>query len=421
MTAVEHLVVVGASLAGLRAVEAARKSGYTGRITLIGTEDHLPYDRPPLSKAYLDEAPAGDGPEVPTFRTEDFLRDELDVNLVLGCAATGLDTEAKTVRVGLGDEAREIGYDALIVATGADARRLPGTDHLEGVHCLRTLDDAKAIRKALDAKARVVIIGAGFIGAEIAAGARKRGLSPVVLEALPTPLVRAVGEEMGVAISSLHAKNGTDLRCGVGVKALEGNGRVERVVMADGSVIEADLVVVGVGTIPSVAWLEGSGLTIDNGVVCDQNLYTGIDGVYAAGDVVRWQNPAYDRLMRIEHWTSAAEQGAAAARNAVNPSESKAYATVPYFWSDQYDVRIQFVGVSQADEVLVVDGDLDQGNRLVALYRSGDRLVGALTVNGQTEIMKYRGLIMKKASWDEALAFAAKRCEVRAAKTPVLT
>ncbi|MEZ2391929.1 NAD(P)/FAD-dependent oxidoreductase [bacterium RCC_150] len=419
MTA-EHLVVVGASLAGLRAVEAARKAGFRGRITLIGAEEHLPYDRPPLSKAFLEDGPAGAVPEVPTFRNEDFFRDELDVELVLGRPATGLDTVRKVVRIAHGDDARELGYDALIIATGANARRLPGTDHRDGVHCLRTLDDAQAIRSALDANAQTVIIGAGFIGAEIAAGARQRGLSPVVIEALPTPLVRALGEEMGAVISSLHAKNGTDLRCGVGVKALEGNGRVERVVLTDDSVIDADLVIVGVGTVPAVGWLEGSGLTIDNGVVCDENLYTGVDGVYAAGDVVRWQNPAYDRLMRIEHWTSAAEQGAAAARNAVNPAASKAYATVPYFWSDQYDVRIQFVGVSQADEVLVVDGDLDQGNRLVALYRSGDQLVGALTVNGQTEIMKYRGLIMKKASWDEALAFAAKRNEARATKAPTL-
>ena len=416
----EHLVVVGASLAGLRAVESARKAGFNGRITLIGAEEHLPYDRPPLSKAFLEHNPAGPEPEVPTFRTEDFFRDELDVELVLGRPATGLDTVRKLVRIGLGDDAGELGYDALIVATGAEARRLPGTDHLEGVHCLRTLDDAKAIRSALDARARTVIIGAGFIGAEIAAGARNRGLSPVVIEALPTPLVRAVGEQMGAAISSLHAKNGTDLRCGVGVKALEGNGRVERVVMEDGSVIDADLVVVGVGTVPSVTWLEGSGLTIDNGVVCDENLYTGVDGVYAAGDVVRWQNPAYDRLMRIEHWTSAAEQGAAAARNAINGNEARAYSTVPYFWSDQYDVRIQFVGVSQADEVLIVDGDLDGGQRLVALYRDGDRLVGALTVNGQTEIMKYRGLIMKKASWTEALALAEKRKGIQAPKSKAM-
>jgi NADPH-dependent 2,4-dienoyl-CoA reductase/sulfur reductase-like enzyme len=408
-----HLVVVGASLAGLRAVEAARKSGFEGKITLVGAERHLPYDRPPLSKAYLDELEPGGAPESTMFRTEEVLRDELGVELVLGAPATALDTAAKmvTIRGGL-----HIGYDALIIATGADARMLPGTEHLAGVHALRTLDDAIAIREALDARARVIVIGAGFIGSEVAAGARKRGLAPVVIEALPTPLVRAVGEQMGSALAGLHSRNGTDLRCGVGVSALEGDGKVERVVLADGTVIPADLVVVGAGAVPAVGWLEGSGLTLDNGVVCDETLFTGVECVYAAGDIARWHNPAFDRLMRLEHWTSAAEQGATAAKNALNPAEAKPYSTVPYFWSDWYDVRIQFVGSPQADEIVVVDGDLEQDNRVVALYREGDRFVGALTVNGQTEIMKYRGLIMKKATWSEAVEFAEKRKAMLAAK-----
>lgn len=412
MTA-QHLVVVGASLAGLRAVEAARKSGFEGKITLIGSERHLPYDRPPLSKAYLDELDAGVEPESTIFRTEDILRDELKVELVLGAPATALDTDARrvTVRGGL-----QIGYDALVIATGADARRLPGTEHLDGVHTLRTLDDAAAVRAALDIRARVVVIGAGFIGSEVAASARKRGLEPIVIEALPTPLVRAVGERMGAALANLHSRNGTDLRCGVEVSAIEGDGKAERVVLTDGTVIPADLVVVGAGAVPADDWLRGSGLTLDNGIVCDENLFTGIEGVYAVGDVARWHNPTFDRLMRLEHWTSAAEQGAVAARNALDPGAAKAYATVPYFWSDWYDARIQFVGSPQADEVVVVDGDLEADNRVVALYRNGDRFVGALTVNGQTEIMKYRGLITKKALWEDAVGFAQKRAALLAEK-----
>lgn len=409
----EHLVVVGASLAGLRAIEAARKLGFDGKITLIGAEPHLPYDRPPLSKAYLDAIEDGGEPESTVFRTEDMLRDELGVELVLGAPATGLDTVSRivTVKGGL-----QVPYDALVIATGAHARRLPGTDHLKGVYTLRTLDDADAVRAALDDRARVVVIGAGFIGSEVAAGARKRGLDPVVIEALPTPLVRAVGEQMGAALAGLHTRNGTDLRCGVGVSAVEGDGNVERVVLSDGTVIPADLVVVGVGATPAVEWLEGSGLVLDNGIVCDENLFTGTEGVYAAGDVARWKNPVFDRHMRLEHWTSAAEQGATAAKNALNPGEAKPYATVPYFWSDWYDVRIQFVGSPQAEEIIVVDGDLEAENRVVALYREGDRFVGALTVNGQTEIMKYRGLIQKKASWSEALEFAEKRKALLASK-----
>lgn len=412
MTDQRRLVVVGASLAGLRAIEAARSGGFDGSITLIGMEPHLPYDRPPLSKAYLDELPDGSAPTSTRFRTEETFRNELDVHLILGVPATGLDTDARVVTLGDG---RTVEYDALVIATGADARRLPGTEGLEGVHTLRTLDDAIAVRAALEERARTVVVGAGFIGSEVASGARKRGLSPIVIEALPTPLVRAVGEEMGATLASLHTRNGTDLRCGVGVARIEGDGHVERVVLDDGTVIPADLVVVGAGAVPGVAWLEESGLTLDNGIVCDENLWTGAEAVYAAGDVARWHNGTFDRLMRLEHWTSAAEQGAIAARNALNPGAPESYSTVPYFWSDWYDVRIQFVGSPAADEIVVVE-DLDADGRVVALYREGDRLAGALTVNGQTEIMKYRGRITKGASFADAVEFAEQRKIARAAK-----
>lgn len=409
MSEVRRLVVVGASLAGLRAVEAARKTGYDGEIVLIGAEQHLPYDRPPLSKAFLGAADeSGALPEVPWFRTEETLRDELGVDVRLGAPATALDTGARTVTVG--DE--KIPYDALVIATGAHARELPGAEGLEGVYPLRTLDDSLAVREKLEAGARTVVIGAGFIGSEVASTARKRGLDATIVEALPTPLVRATGTEMGAAIASLHELNGTTLRCGVGVSALEGDGHVERVVLADGTTIEADLVVVGIGVIPSVDWLEGSGLAIDGeigGIVCDENLWTGVPGVYAAGDVASWFNPTLGQRQRMENWTAAAEQGAAAARNALDPEKAKPYGTVPYFWSDWYNVRIQFVGSPEADEVRLVDGDTASGGRWVALYRRGDRLIGALTVNGQTEIMKYRVQIMKGGSWDDALAFAEKR------------
>lgn len=405
----EKLVVVGGSLAGLRAVEAARKVGFTGSITLIGAEEHLPYDRPPLSKAFLAPADAdGNVPQPLWFREEAHLRDDLGVDLRLGSPATGLDTEAKVVRVG--DD--EIPYDALVIATGGAARSIPGTEGLAGVHVLRTLDDACAIREALVSGARTVVIGAGFIGSEIASSAKKHGVEVTIIEALPTPLVRATGTRMGAAIAALHERNGTELRCGVGVRAIEGTDRVERVVLEDGTEIPADLVVVGIGVVPSVAWLEGSGLTLENGIVCDENLFTGVEGVYAAGDVVSWINPVLGIRQRMENWTAAAEQGAAAARNALDPQNAKPYGTVPYFWSDWYDVRIQFVGDPNADEVVLVDGDVDAGGRWVALYRRGDRLVGALTVQGQTEIMKYRVMISKGATWADALAFAAQRRKV---------
>lgn len=415
---VERLVVVGASLAGLRAVEAARKAGHAGPITLIGAEEHLPYDRPPLSKAFLEVTEEGPAPH-PFFRDEATLRGELAVDLMLGRRASGLDTERRVVVL---EDGAEVPYDALVIATGAAARSLPGSEGLAGVHPLRTLDDAVAIRDALDAGARTVVVGAGFIGSEIASSAAKRGVEVTILEALPTPLVRAAGAAMGEALASLHTRNGTTLRCGVGVRALEGAGRVERVLLDDGSVIEADLVVVGIGVAPCVDWLAGSGLRLENGIVVDEALWTGVPGVYAAGDVASWPNPTLDgQRQRMENWTAAAEQGAVAARNALDPANAKPYGTVPYFWSDWYDVRIQFVGDPQADEVRLVEGDVAEGakpGRWVALYRRGDRLIGALTVQGQTEIMKYRGLILKRTSWEDAIAFAAQRAEARRAKQP---
>lgn len=399
---VEHLVVVGASLAGLRAVEAARKAGHQGRITLVGAEEHLPYDRPPLSKTLLDAA--GEA-SVEPFREERTLRDDLGVELVLGAPASRLDTTGRRINVGQ----REISYDALVIATGADARRLPATEGLGGVHTLRTRDDALAVRAGLDAGAGTVVIGAGFIGSEVASAARKRGLPVTVVEAMPTPLVRAVGQTMGEACAELHRRNGTDLRCGVGVVGFEGSGHVEGVRLSDGSRLDADLVVVGAGAIPATGWLEGSALTLDDGIVCDETLYTGVPGIYAAGDVARWHNPLFGESMRLEHWTSAAEQGAVAARNAINEvGRAEIYSTVPYFWSDWYDCRIQFVGRPVADEVKVVSGDPTEG-RCVALYRRGSRLVGALTLNQPTAIMKYRALIARAASWEDGLAFAERR------------
>jgi NADPH-dependent 2,4-dienoyl-CoA reductase/sulfur reductase-like enzyme len=400
----DRLVVVGASLAGLRAVEAARKTGFAGDITLIGGEPHLPYDRPPLSKEFLEATEPGVEARIPFFRNDE-VYPELDVELLLGEPATGLDVARKVVHVG----DRQIGYDALVIATGSQLRTLPGTEHMDGVHGLRTLEDSLSIRAALDAGARTVVVGAGFIGSEVASGARRRGLEVTVVEALPTPLVRAAGTEMGAAIASLHERNGTTLLCGRGVAAVEGDRRVKRVVLDDGTLIDADLVVVGIGVSPCVTWLEGSGLAIDNGVVCDETLWTGAPGVYAAGDVANWLNPVFDARQRMENWTAAAEQGAAAARNALDPENAKPYGTVPYFWSDWYGSRIQFVGVPEADEVLLVDGDVENGERWVALYRRGDRLVGALTVNGQTVIMKYRRMIAQKCSWSDALEFADER------------
>jgi NADPH-dependent 2,4-dienoyl-CoA reductase/sulfur reductase-like enzyme len=403
-----HLVVVGASLAGLRAVESARRSGFGGAITLVGSEEHLPYDRPPLSKEFLT---AAEPPHAPTLREESALRDDLDVDLRLATTATALDPEDRILW--LGD--RPLAYTALVLATGATPRTLPGSGQLGGVHTLRTMDDARQIRAALDAGARTVVVGAGFIGSEIASSARQRGATVTVVEAMATPLARPVGERMGAALAALHERHGTSLRCGVGVDALEGDGTVEAVRLADGSRIPADLVVVGVGVSPAVEWLASSGLELGDGVLCDATLRTSAPDVYAAGDIANWPNPLFGVRMRLEHWTIAAEQGGVAGRHAVDPANASTYSTVPYFWSDWYGKRIQFVGIAaDADEVDVVAGDPD-GDAFLALYRRGDRLCGALGLEQRSQIMKYRVMIAKGASWSDALAFARERAAAAAA------
>lgn len=263
----------------------------------------------------------------------------------------------------------------------------------------------------MDARANMVIIGAGFIGSEIASAAVKRGLEPVILEAAPTPLVRAVGEVGGAGLARMHSRNGVDLRCGTAVSEIGGSDRVEAVRLADGTEIPADLVVVGIGADPATEWLDSSGLTIDNGVVCDETLRAA-DNVWAAGDVARWTNPLFERPMRLEHWTNAGEQAVHAMENLLNPDEATPYGHVPYFWSDWYGQRIQFAGIP-IGEPHIVEGDFDSDN-LVALYREGDRLAGALAVNRRGDIMKYRVQIAKRGTWYAALAFAAKRSAANA-------
>jgi NADPH-dependent 2,4-dienoyl-CoA reductase/sulfur reductase-like enzyme len=394
------LVVVGGSLAGLRAVEAARAAGYGGRVTLVGAEPHLPYDRPPLSKAFLH---AGADPRF--FAAEDHLRDALGVELRLGEPATALEAADRVLHVG----ADAVRYGALVVATGSSPRPLPGCRHVPGVVTLRTLDDARLVRGALLDGERVVVVGAGFIGSEVASSARQLGNAVTVVEAAPAPLARAAGPEVGAALARLHLRQGTDLRLGVAVTAVHGDARVTGVELSDGSVLPCDRVVVGIGTAPATGWLAGSGVAlsaVDGGVLCDARLAASVPGVYAAGDVAHWPNALADgALMRLENWTGAAEQGAAAARNALaalGGGVPQPYRTVPYVWSDWYDSRIQFVGHPATDEVRVVSGDLD-GPRFVALYRSGDRLAGAVTLNEPGKVMKYRRLIQRRAGWQDAL------------------
>jgi NADPH-dependent 2,4-dienoyl-CoA reductase/sulfur reductase-like enzyme len=401
------MVIVGASLAGLRAAQAARASGFAGPLTLVGAERHLPYDRPPLSKAYLDqESEVGS----PSLCSEDDLRGELAVDLRLGTRASALDSKRSVITLDDGSGSEELAYSTLVIATGAVPRKLPEDTGLSGVHTLRTVDDAAAIKEALDAGARTAVVGAGFIGSEVASAARKRALSVTVLEALPLPLVRAVGPVAARVCADLHLAHGTDLRCGVKVTGWRGDqGRVTGVWLDNGECVDADLVVVGTGVAPCTDWLAGSGLEfheLDHGILCDANLSTGVPGVFAAGDVAHFPHPLFDGMpMRLEHWTNATEQGALAARNALDPGGEQPMSSVPYFWSDWYGSRIQFVGVPDADEVRLVSEELGQDKPL-ALYRRGDRITGCLGIGRAGQVLKIERMIAKSKSWTEALSFA---------------
>jgi NADPH-dependent 2,4-dienoyl-CoA reductase/sulfur reductase-like enzyme len=298
-------------------------------------------------------------------------------------------------------------FDGLVVASGSSPRRLPAQPDLAGVFTFRTVDDALAVRELLDGRPRVVVVGAGFIGAEIAATCRQRRLDVTVLEALPQPMVRGLGPVLGAACAQLHRDHGVDLRLGVGVEAIEGDGRVERVRLADGTTVDADVLVVGVGTAPNTQWLQGSGLTIDNGVVCDETCLAA-PGIVAAGDVARWPNPLFDgELMRVEHWTNATEQAVHGAHRLLDGEPGAPFAPVPFVWSDQYDVKIQTVGRVGADcDLHIAHGSIEQ-LQFVGLFGRGGRVVGALGFNRARLIMQYRRLIAARASWDDALAKAA--------------
>jgi NADPH-dependent 2,4-dienoyl-CoA reductase/sulfur reductase-like enzyme len=398
--ALETVAVVGASLAGLRATETLRRDGFDGRLVLIGAELTLPYDRPPLSKQFL----AGEvGPDEIALRRTSY--EDLDLELILGTRAVSLDLGSKRVEL---DGGQEVAFDGLVLATGSAPRVLPGTPDLDGLFVLRTLEDALAIRERLDARPRVVVVGAGFIGSEVAATCRLRGLDVTVLEALPAPLVRGLGPVLGMVCGELHRDHGVDLRLGVGVAGFEGTTSVERVRLDDGTAVDADLVVVGVGVAPVTDWLEGSGLEIDNGVVCDSTLLAA-PGVVCAGDITRWPNPLFGgEVMRLEHWTNASEQGVAAARRLLygDGAAPEPFAPVPFVWSDQYDRKIQSAGAFRGDdEMEVVHGSLEE-RRFVAVFGRAGRLVGTLGFSMPAKLMQYRRMIEDRASFDDALEHA---------------
>ncbi len=401
----DTIAVVGASLAGVRAVQALRREGHTGRIVLVGAEDHWPpYDRPPLSKQVLTGAWESD-------RARLRIDDSFDSELVLGRRAVALDLPGRSISL---DDGTSVAFDGLVVATGASPRTLPPSAFRfsagssvpaapdrtqnggDGVHALRTIDDCVRLRGDLETARRVAVVGAGFIGCEVASSCRSLGIDVTVIEALPLPLVRVLGPEMGGMAAELLRSNGVDLRLGIGVEAIEGGRGVERVILGDGSEVEADVVVVGIGVAPQTEWLAGSGLVVEDGLVCDEAcVAVGSDGVVvAAGDVARWTNSLFDVSMRIEHWTNASDQAAHAARSLLHGGEiAGPFAPVPYFWSDQFGTKLQFVGTSSpTDEVVIVEGEVAD-RKFVAAYVRDGVVVGALCVNWPARTVPWRKAI----------------------------
>jgi NADPH-dependent 2,4-dienoyl-CoA reductase/sulfur reductase-like enzyme len=399
MSGMKRIAVVGASLAGLRAVELIRRAKFEDQLVLIGAEEHVPYDRPPLSKEVLrGEA----GRERLALRRKSY--DDLSVDLRLGRRAVLLDTAAREVRL---DNGETVSFDGLVIATGGQVRELPNQPRLEGVHMLRTLDDALAIRAALQSKPRVAVIGAGFIGAEVAASAQQLGLEVTMIEALETPLAQSLGARLGRILQEAHERRGVQVLCGRHVKGFGGTDRVESLMLDDGTKVDCDLVVVGIGVQPAVSWLEGSDIELEDGVRCDATLATSVSGIVAAGDVASWYNPLFEERMRVEHWTNAVEQ----ARHAVStllsaPGEAEPFESVPMFWSDQFDIKIQGAGRPKPSDELIIAGGTPESEKLIALYGRAGRLVGAVAFNQPPKLVQLRMLIAKRGGVDEALKVA---------------
>lgn len=396
MTAIPVAVILGGGLAGHRAAKALREAEFNGEVLLIGGEPVRPYDRTFLSKAFLQGARES---KDLFFESEDAYAD-WEIDLLPGTHATAVDFATHQLTLDSGDT---LAFDKLLIATGSSPIRLrqPGFD-LPGVHYLRTLADAEAIRSGITSGTRVVVVGASFIGSEVAASARTLGADVTLVDPVAAPMATALGEEAGKVFAGIHQDHGVDLRMGTRVVELRGHNRVEEAVTAEGERIPADLVVVGVGVRPETGLFAGTELEIDNGIVVDQFCATNIPGVYAAGDVANWWHPALGRRIRVEHFDNAALQGTAAGRSMAGQPE--AYAPVPYFWSDQYDVNLQYAGFSGKAEEIVLRG-APNATAMTLFYLAGGKIQAVATINQSRDLRPARQLIEAGARIDpETLA-----------------
>ncbi len=393
MADLRRVVIAGAGMAGCYAADTLRKEGYDGEIALVGAESHLPYDRPPLSKEYLrGEKPAEKVPFHPAAHYDE-LRIDCHLNTRLR-ALRPRDGEVDT------DAGESLKYDKLLLATGGEVRRVPVPGAtLPGVHYLRTLDDSSRLGEDLRRKPKVVVVGAGFIGAEVAASARLLGCDVTVIELETVPLLRVLGPEVGSIYADIHRDHGVDMRLGDGLAGFRGGQRVAEVVTASGASIPCDVAVVGVGIRPSVGWLEGSGIELANGVLTDEHCATSVPNVYAAGDLANWYHPRMRERLRVEHWDNAMHQGVAAAKSMLGSEEP--YAPVPYFWSDQYDLNLQYVGHAATWDDVVLRGDVP-GRSFSAFYLRDGRIAAALVVNRFKDLRPSRRLIEAMSPVDPA-------------------
>jgi 3-phenylpropionate/trans-cinnamate dioxygenase ferredoxin reductase component len=365
-------VIVGAALAGAKAAEALREEGFEGRIVLVGDEAELPYERPPLSKDYL----RGESPREKARVHPAGFYESHDVELRQATTVAAVDTSASSVELESGER---IGYERLLLTTGAEPRRLkvPGAE-LDGVHYLRELVDADAIAARLERGGRVVVIGAGWIGAEVAASARQKGLEVALVEMAHVPLEHVLGREVGQIYADIHRDHGVELHTGAGLESFEGDGRVERVRLADGHTLDCDFVVVGIGVTPRTALAERAGISVDNGILVSKRLETSVPGVFAAGDVANAFHPFYGHKLRVEHWANALNQPQTAAQAMLGKPAS--YERLPYFFSDQYDVGMEYTGYAAEWDEVVFRGD-PASREFIAFWLKDGRVLAGMNVN----------------------------------------